>query len=80
MMTIRHLIALRLMLWALALVARKDDARTLRIAIPLTLSMIEVMQGVSAKALAPYAEQLRTRLGAMRAKLAQLEGTTTVLA
>lgn len=79
MHTIKSLAAVWLMLWALRLVARKDDARALRIAIPLTISMVETMQGVSAKALAPYAETLRTKLGEMRAKLARLEGTDTVL-
>ena len=79
MTTIKNLLALWLMLWALKLIARKDDARALRIAIPLSISMIETMQGVSAKALNPYAEQLRTRLAELRLKLAKLEGTETVL-
>jgi hypothetical protein len=78
MTTIRNLIALRLMLWALRLVARRDDARSLRIAIPLTLAMAETMQGVSAKALEPHADALRQRLGELRDKLARLEGSETV--
>ena len=80
MTTIKHLLAIWLMLWALRLVARKDDARALRVAIPLTLAMVETMQGVSAKALAPYVETLRAKLGEMRARLSRIEGTETVLA
>ena len=74
MRTIKAFIGIRLMMLALRLVSRRDDAHSLRIAIPLTLALIGTMQGVSAKGVAPHVEGLRKALD-VRAKLAKLEGS-----
>lgn len=77
--TIKHIIAMWLMMKALKLVARKNDAGFLRIAIPLTLALLETMGRVSSEALKPYVGTFREKLAEMRLKLARLEGTETTL-
>lgn len=78
--TIKHIVAIWLMVKALKLIARKDDARALRIAIPLTLAALSAMEAVHSKSIAPMAGVFRDKLAEMRAKLARLEGTETTLA
>jgi len=78
--TLKHVIAVWLMIHALKLISRKDDARSLRIAIPLTLALVETMSVASSKTMEPLVGTFRDRLAAMRLKLARLEGTETTLA
>lgn len=78
MTMLRNLLAIRLMLWTLALVSRRDDARTLRIAIPLTAAMAETMEGVTG--MDSHAAVLRSRLEDLRDTLARLDAAGPVTA
>lgn len=66
--------AIAIMMLTLRLLLRKDDAASLRMSIPLVLSIVTTMDFVSSKGVAPYSDKLRATLKAMRAKLAVLEG------
>jgi len=80
MMRVRQFIAVGVMMLALRLCMRRDDATSLRICIPLTLAMITAMEGISRKGIAVHADALRDALAKMRVKLSVLEKTEDVLA
>lgn len=77
---VRRMLAIGAMMAVLRLCAKRDDALSLRICIPLTLAILAAMESLSPAGVEPHREGLRQALGRMRAKLSRLEGTDDALA
>ena len=78
MMRVRQFLAVGIMMLALRLCMRRDDASSLRICIPLTLAIITAMESLSRKGVAIHADALRDTLAKMRDKLSRLEKSESV--